>query len=66
MQQAVLQLISTTINILYSVGLSALLMQLALTKLWPRYPFAGAKKGFFVFLFLLGLYGFIRILISGF
>ena len=66
MKQALLELMSTTINILYSVGLSALLMQLALTKLWPRYPFAGAKKGFFVFLFLLGFYGFMRILISGF
>ena len=61
-----LQFMATTINILSGVGFATFLMHFAMSQLWPKYPFKGFKKGFFVFLFLLGVYGFVRILVKGY
>ena len=65
MYDALMKLMATSLNIIFGVVLCVLLFQLGIKQLWPRYPLSGFKKSFFLFVTLLGVYGFIRGLING-
>ena len=65
MYEALMKLIEFSLNIIFNLLICLVLFQFGITKLWPKYPFKGFKKGFFLFLALLGIYGFIRGLVVG-
>jgi|GEM_PF-3411453 len=65
MRDALMTLMENGLNILGSLVVCVFLFQWAMKRLWPRYPLHGFKKGFFLFVALLGVYGFLRGLITG-
>lgn len=65
MRDVLMTFMETILNISGKVVLCVFLFQWEIKGFWPRYPFSGAKESFFLFVLLLGVYGFIRGLING-
>jgi len=65
MYDALMKLMATSLNIVFGVVLCVFLFQFGIKRFWSSYPFSGFKKSFFLFITLLGVYGFIRGLING-
>jgi len=58
-------LATKVLNLLGSVIFCVFLFQWGITRLWPRYPLGGVKNSLYLCVILLGVYGFIRRLITG-
>jgi len=65
MYEALMKLMETTLNIAFGIVLCVFLFQFGIKRFWPRYPFSGFRKSCFLFIALLGVYGFIRGLVHG-
>ena len=63
--EAIRKLLENAGDVMGNILLCVVLFQFGIKRFWPKYPFPGFKKGFFLFLTLLGVYGFIRGLITG-
>ena len=65
MYDVLITLATKVLNLLGSVVFCVFLFQWGVSRLWLRYPLAGLKKSFYLCVTLLGVYGFIRGLITG-
>lgn len=65
MENALLELSAKIINVMGNLVIFVILFQWGIKHLWRKYPFYGVKNSFFLFVTLLGVYGFIRGLITG-
>jgi len=65
MYDALMTLMENSLNIMWKLLICVFLFQFGVRRFWAKYPFAGFKKSFFLFVALLGVYGFVRGLLSG-
>lgn len=65
MYDALMTLMENMLNIAGKLVLCVFLFQWGIKRLWPHYPLAGFKKSWFLFVALLGVYGFVRGLATG-
>ena len=65
MHDALLTLMEKTLNVTGNLVVFVFLFQWGIKRLWPQYPLSGFKRSFFLFIALLGVYGFVRGLIIG-
>lgn len=63
--EAIMKLMTTAITVMVDTLICVVLFQIGMKRLWPKYPFPGFKKGFFLFVTLLGVHAFISSLIKG-
>lgn len=65
MYDALMTLIEKILNVAGNLVVYVFLFQWGIKRLWLRYPLSGFKKSFFLFVALLGVYGFVRGLVIG-
>lgn len=63
--EAIMKLMATSVNAIGNILICVVLFQIGIKRFWPKYPFAGFKKGLFLLVTLLGIHAFIRGLITG-
>lgn len=65
MEEGVLIFLRNSLNVIGKLTIFLIFFQIGIKQIWDKYPYSGFKKSFFLFLVLLGVYGFIRGLITG-
>jgi hypothetical protein len=65
MHDVLMALMVKVVNLLGKVVFCVFLFQWGISRLWPRYPLAGVKNSLYLCIALLGVYAFIRGLITG-
>lgn len=65
MYEVLMHIMENALNIIGRVAISVILFQFGIKRVWPNYPLYTRKKGFYLFVALLGVYGFVRSLITG-